>query len=63
MEFGSGVGLVGTIASLYARKVICTDKGEEILDLCQVNIKKNQELLKEFKYTLVKEIDWEGKIN
>ncbi|CAD5122919.1 DgyrCDS11318 [Dimorphilus gyrociliatus] len=59
IELGSGVGLAGIIGGIFAKTVICTDKGENILKLCEKNIENNKKFLKEGSTVLTKEINWE----
>lgn len=40
LELGAGIGLASIIASLYASRVVCTDK-QEVLEIALENIKKN----------------------
>lgn len=54
LELGAGVGLVSIVAGLYARRVYCTDTGDEVLANCQANVDDNDAA----DTVLVKCLDW-----
>lgn len=59
LELGAGLGLCSIVLGRVAKRVFCTDVGENVLEGCQDNIIMNSHL---FKYgsgvVLVRELDW-----
>lgn len=46
LEIGGGVGLCGIVASLVAKKIICSDYKQQIVDVMESNFLKNSALLR-----------------
>lgn len=59
LELGAGLGLCSIVLGRVAKKVFCTDVGDNILKRCQENVTTNSHL---FKYgsevVTVREFDW-----
>ena len=58
LELGAGTGLTGIAVAQYAASVMCTDKGDEILNLCRKNFSENASLINSLCVTIVQELDW-----
>ncbi|XP_050836189.1 methyltransferase-like protein 22 isoform X2 [Serinus canaria] len=59
LELGGGTGITSIIMGTVAKRVYCTDVGEDLLAMCEQNVALNKHLLEpgggEIK---VKEVDW-----
>ncbi|XP_005522931.2 PREDICTED: methyltransferase-like protein 22 [Pseudopodoces humilis] len=59
LELGGGTGITSIIMGTVARRVYCTDVGEDLLAMCEQNVALNKHLMEpgggEIK---VKELDW-----
>lgn len=59
LDLGAGMGLTSIVMATVARKVYCTDVGEDLLSMCQKNISLNKHLTEvtggEVK---VRQLDW-----
>ncbi|NXP46539.1 MET22 protein, partial [Heliornis fulica] len=59
LELGGGTGITSIIMGTAARRVYCTDVGEDLLSMCEQNVALNKHLMEpgggEVK---VKELDW-----
>ncbi|XP_032930280.1 methyltransferase-like protein 22 isoform X2 [Catharus ustulatus] len=59
LELGGGTGITSIIMGTVAKRVYCTDVGEDLLTMCEQNVALNKHLLEpgggEIK---VKELDW-----
>ncbi len=42
LEFGGGMGLVSVVMAMYASNIICTDIGQDVLEMCQKNAERNK---------------------
>ncbi|XP_072205232.1 methyltransferase-like protein 22 isoform X2 [Excalfactoria chinensis] len=59
LELGGGTGIASIIMGIVAKRVYCTDVGEDLLAMCEQNVALNKHLMEpgggEIK---VKELDW-----
>ncbi|XP_015732550.1 methyltransferase-like protein 22 [Coturnix japonica] len=59
LELGGGTGIASIIMGMVAKRVYCTDVGEDLLAMCEQNVALNKHLMEpgggEIK---VKELDW-----
>ncbi|KAJ0989494.1 hypothetical protein J5N97_007850 [Dioscorea zingiberensis] len=59
LELGAGTGLVGILLARVARKIFITDRGDEVLDNCAVNVQINSSVHKYHEYSVpVREFNW-----
>ncbi|XP_077474348.1 methyltransferase-like protein 22 [Stigmatopora argus] len=59
VELGAGVGLTSIIMSTLAKKVYCTDVGEDLLSMCQRNITRNEHMIELAGGEVrVRQLDW-----
>ncbi|XP_069590093.1 methyltransferase-like protein 22 isoform X1 [Ranitomeya imitator] len=59
LELGAGTGFTSVIMATVAKTVICTDVGEDLLDMCERNVSLNTGLMKTAGGQVkVKELDW-----
>uniref|UniRef100_A0A8C0ICH8 Methyltransferase like 22 n=1 Tax=Bubo bubo TaxID=30461 RepID=A0A8C0ICH8_BUBBB len=59
LELGGGTGITSIIMGTVAKRVYCTDVGEDLLAMCEQNVALNKHLLKLGRGEVkVKELDW-----
>ncbi|XP_065900025.1 methyltransferase-like protein 22 [Dysidea avara] len=60
LELGGGVGLATLAAALHAKTVICTDIGDDLLEMCCRNVDNNLAALGDLVQAsvLVRKLDW-----
>ncbi|NWR69565.1 MET22 protein, partial [Centropus unirufus] len=59
LELGGGTGITSIIMGTVAKRVYCTDVGEDLLAMCEKNITLNKHLMEPGRGEVkVKELDW-----
>ncbi|GAV64494.1 Methyltransf_16 domain-containing protein [Cephalotus follicularis] len=58
LELGAGTGLVGILLACVAKTVFLTDRDEEILDNCAINVQLNSGVVNYQAAIHVRELDW-----
>ncbi|XP_074014604.1 methyltransferase-like protein 22 [Numenius arquata] len=59
LELGGGTGITSIIMGTVAKRVYCTDVGEDILAMCEQNVALNKHLMEPGRGEVkVKELDW-----
>ncbi|NXN20522.1 MET22 protein, partial [Nycticryphes semicollaris] len=59
LELGGGTGITSIIMGTVAKRVYCTDVGEDLLSMCEQNVALNKHLIElERGEVKVKELDW-----
>ncbi|XP_069726329.1 methyltransferase-like protein 22 isoform X1 [Phaenicophaeus curvirostris] len=59
LELGGGTGITSIIMGTVAKRVYCTDVGEDLLAMCEKNVALNKQLLEAGRGEVkVKELDW-----
>ncbi|KFZ60856.1 Methyltransferase-like 22 [Podiceps cristatus] len=59
LELGGGTGITSIIMGTVAKKVYCTDVGEDLLAMCEQNVALNKHLMELGRgEVIVKELDW-----
>ncbi|NXY50059.1 MET22 protein, partial [Ceuthmochares aereus] len=59
LELGGGTGITSIIMGTVAKRVYCTDVGEDLLAMCEKNVALNKQLLEAGSGEVkVKELDW-----
>ncbi|NWS53340.1 MET22 protein, partial [Chunga burmeisteri] len=59
LELGGGTGITSIIMGTVAKRVYCTDVGEDLLAMCEQNVALNKHLMEPGKGEVkVKELDW-----
>ncbi|NXD03264.1 MET22 protein, partial [Certhia familiaris] len=59
LELGGGTGITSIIMGTVAKRVYCTDVGEDLLAMCEQNVALNKHLMKSGGGEIqVKELDW-----
>ncbi|XP_057674000.1 methyltransferase-like protein 22 [Corythoichthys intestinalis] len=59
IELGAGVGLTSVIMSTLAKRVYCTDVGDDLLSMCQRNIVLNEQMIELAGGEVrVRQLDW-----
>ncbi|XP_076461532.1 methyltransferase-like protein 22 isoform X1 [Babylonia areolata] len=57
IDLGAGAGLTSIVAAFQAATVFCTDRGDDILNLARLNVKRNDSLLQNTDIR-VRSVDW-----
>ncbi|KAJ8345086.1 hypothetical protein SKAU_G00292790 [Synaphobranchus kaupii] len=61
LELGAGTGITSIVAATLAKRVYCTDVGQDLLNMCQRNVTLNRHLLDPAgDQVRVRELDWLG---
>ncbi|KAG5832113.1 hypothetical protein ANANG_G00287660 [Anguilla anguilla] len=61
LELGAGTGITSIVAATLAKRVYCTDVGQDLLSMCQHNVTLNRHLLGPAGDGVrVRELDWLG---
>lgn len=59
LELGGGTGITSIIMGIVAKRVYCTDVGEDLLAMCEQNVALNKHLMEPGRGEVkVKELDW-----
>ncbi|NXV97476.1 MET22 protein, partial [Calonectris borealis] len=59
LELGGGTGMTSIIMGTVAKRVYCTDVGEDLLAMCEQNVALNKHLMEPGRGEIkVKELDW-----
>ncbi|XP_025952174.2 methyltransferase-like protein 22 [Dromaius novaehollandiae] len=59
LELGGGTGITSIIMGTVAKRVYCTDVGEDLLAMCERNVSLNKHLIEQGRSEIkVKELDW-----
>ncbi|NXW90894.1 MET22 protein, partial [Alopecoenas beccarii] len=59
LELGAGTGITSIIMGTVAKRVYCTDVGEDLLAMCEQNVTLNKHLMEPGRGEVkVKELDW-----
>ncbi|NXT52139.1 MET22 protein, partial [Pluvianellus socialis] len=59
LELGGGTGITSIIMGTVAKRVYCTDVGEDLLAMCEQNVALNKHLMERGRGEVkVKELDW-----
>ncbi|NXI57790.1 MET22 protein, partial [Chloroceryle aenea] len=59
LELGGGTGIASIIMGTVAKRVYCTDVGEDLLAMCEQNVALNKHLMERGRGEVkVKELDW-----
>ncbi|XP_037545231.1 methyltransferase-like protein 22 [Nematolebias whitei] len=59
LDMGAGTGLTSIVMATTAKKVYCTDVGEDLLNLCRRNVSLNKHLIKSADGMVeVRQLDW-----
>ncbi|XP_054614535.1 methyltransferase-like protein 22 isoform X2 [Dunckerocampus dactyliophorus] len=59
IELGAGTGLTSIIMATIAKRVYCTDVGEDLLSMCKKNITLNEDMIERAGGEVrVKQLDW-----
>ncbi|NWW91418.1 MET22 protein, partial [Rhynochetos jubatus] len=59
LELGGGTGITSVIMGTVAKRVYCTDVGEDLLAMCEQNVALNKHLMEPGRGEVkVKELDW-----
>ncbi|OPJ87727.1 methyltransferase-like protein 22 isoform X2 [Patagioenas fasciata] len=59
LELGGGTGITSIIMGMVAKRVYCTDVGEDLLAMCEQNVALNKHLMEPGRGEVkVKELDW-----
>ncbi|NXX05339.1 MET22 protein, partial [Larus smithsonianus] len=59
LELGGGTGITSIIMGTVAKRVYCTDVGEDLLAMCEQNVALNKHLMEPGRGEVkVKELDW-----
>ncbi|XP_068764731.1 methyltransferase-like protein 22 isoform X3 [Struthio camelus] len=59
LELGGGTGVASIIMGMVAKRVYCTDVGEDLLAMCEHNVALNKHLIEQGRGEIkVKELDW-----
>ncbi|KAM8798630.1 methyltransferase-like protein 22 isoform 2-T2 [Eudromia elegans] len=59
LELGGGTGITSIIMGTVAKRVYCTDVGEDLLAMCERNVALNKHLIEQGRSEIkVKELDW-----
>ncbi|NWT78118.1 MET22 protein, partial [Lanius ludovicianus] len=58
LELGGGTGIASIIMGTVAKRVYCTDVGEDLLAMCEQNVALNKHLIEPGGEVKVKELDW-----
>ncbi|XP_077390408.1 methyltransferase-like protein 22 isoform X2 [Festucalex cinctus] len=59
VELGAGAGLTSIIMATLAKRVYCTDVGEDLLSMCQRNITSNEHMIEHAGGEVrVRQLDW-----
>ncbi|XP_061080448.1 methyltransferase-like protein 22 isoform X1 [Conger conger] len=60
LELGAGTGITSIVAATLAKRVYCTDVGQDLLSMCQRNVTLNRHLLDPADKVRIRELDWLG---
>ncbi|CAL9703677.1 unnamed protein product [Knipowitschia caucasica] len=59
LELGAGTGLSSIITASVAKRVYCSDVGEDVLSMCRTNVSLNKDLMERSGgEVLVRKLDW-----